>query len=34
MGKELCRKIGESGQNNLIAKLFPPAEPFGVTIRG
>ena len=33
MGTELCRKIGESGQNNLIAKLFPPAEPFGVTIR-
>lgn len=32
MNKELCRKVGEVGQDNLIAKLFPPAEPFGVKI--
>lgn len=32
MSKELCRKVGEVGQDNLIAKLFPPAEPFGVRI--
>ena len=32
MNKELCRKVGETGQDNLIAKLFPPAEPFGVKI--
>ena len=28
----LCKKVGEIGQDNLIAKLFPPAETFGVTI--
>ena len=32
MAKNLCRKVGEIGQDNLIAKLFPPAETFGVTI--
>ena len=32
MNKELCRKVGETGQDNLIAKLVPPAEPFGVKI--
>ena len=32
MNKELCRKVGETGQDNLIAKLFPPAETFGVKI--
>ena len=32
MNKNLCNKVGEIGQDNLIAKLFPPAEPFGVTI--
>ena len=32
MNKELCRKVGETSQDNLIAKLFPPAEPFGVKI--
>lgn len=32
MSKELCRKVGEVGQDNLIAKLFPPAETFGVKI--
>lgn len=30
--KNLCNKVGEIGQDNLIAKLFPPAETFGVTI--
>lgn len=32
MGKNLVNKVGEIGQDNLIAKLFPPAETFGVTI--
>ena len=32
MAESLCRKIGETGIDNLIAKLFPPAETFGVTI--
>jgi hypothetical protein len=30
---ELCNKVGSIGQNNLIAKLFPPAEVTGVIIR-
>lgn len=34
MNKELCRKVGEVGQDNLIAKLFPPAEPFGIKVAG
>ena len=32
MSKNLVNKVGEIGQDNLIAKLFPPAETFGVTI--
>ena len=32
MSKTLCNKVGEIGQDNLIAKLFPPAETFGVKI--
>lgn len=32
MAKNLCNKVGEIGQDNLVAKLFPPAETFGVTI--
>lgn len=32
MSKNLVKKVGEIGQDNLIAKLFPPAETFGVTI--
>ena len=32
MSKNLCNKVGEIGQDNLIAKLFPPAETFGVKI--
>lgn len=32
MNKNLCNKVGEVGQDNLTAKLFPPAETFGVTI--
>ena len=34
MNKNLCNKVGETGQDNLIAKLFPPAETFGVTVAG
>lgn len=33
MSKELMNKVGSIGQDNLIAKLFPPAETFGVTIK-
>lgn len=33
MNKQLVNKVGEIGQDNLIAKLFPPAETFGVTIK-
>lgn len=32
MRESLMRKVGSIGQDNLIAKLFPPAETFGVTI--
>lgn len=32
MAKNLCNKVGEIGQDNLIAKLFPPATTFGVTV--
>lgn len=32
MSEALVRKIGSVGQDNLIAKLFPPAEPFGVKV--
>lgn len=32
MNKELVSKVGSTGQDNLIAKLFPPATTFGVTI--
>lgn len=32
MTDKLLNKVGEIGQDNLIAKLFPPAEPFGVII--
>lgn len=32
MNKELVSKVGSAGQDNLIAKLFPPASTFGVTI--
>ncbi|MBR5022846.1 MAG: head decoration protein [Oscillospiraceae bacterium] len=32
MNKELVSKVGSIGQDNLIAKLFPPATTFGVTI--
>ncbi len=32
MAESLARKIGETGQDNLIAKLYPPVETFGVTI--
>lgn len=28
----LVNKVGEVGQDNLVAKLFPPAETFGVKI--
>ncbi len=34
MNKELCRKVGEVGQDNLIAKLFPPTETFGIKVAG
>ena len=34
MNKELCRKVGEVDQDNLIAKLFPPAETFGIKVAG
>lgn len=30
--KELVSKVGSCGQDNLIAKLFPPTTTFGVTI--
>ncbi len=33
MSKNLCTKVGECAMDNLIAKLFPPTETFGVTIR-
>ncbi len=32
MSESLVRKLGSVGQDNLIAKLFPPTEPFGVKI--
>lgn len=32
MKESLMRKVGSIGQDNLIAKLFPPTETFGVTI--
>lgn len=32
MRESLMRKVGSIGQDNLIAKLFPPTETFGVTI--
>lgn len=32
MAKNLVNKVGECTQDNLIAKLFPPAETFGVKI--
>lgn len=32
MNKDLLNKVGSVGQDNLFAKLFPPAEPFGVKI--
>ena len=32
MNNELVRKVGSTGQDNLIAKLFPPAETFGVKV--
>lgn len=32
MNKHLSHKVGEIGQDNLTAKLFPPAETFGVKI--
>ena len=31
--RELMNKAGETGQDNLIAGVFPPAEFTGVTIR-
>lgn len=34
MNKNLFGKVGEIGQDNLIAKLFPPAETFGITVAG
>lgn len=34
MSKSLCNKVGEIGQDNLIAKLFPPAETYGITVTG
>ena len=33
MNNALLRKLGSIGQDNLFAKLFPPAETFGVTIK-
>lgn len=30
--KNLVSKVGSIGQDNLIAKLFPPAQEFGVVI--
>ena len=32
MNSNLVNKVGEIGQDNLIAKLYPPAETFGVKI--
>ena len=32
MSESLVRKAGSIGQDNLIAKLFPPAETFGVKV--
>ena len=32
MNNDLLRKVGSIGQDNLFAKLFPPAETFGVTL--
>ena len=32
MSKTLSHKIGEIGQDNLIAKLYPPTETFAVKI--
>lgn len=32
MNKTLLHKAGQCGQDNLTAKLFPPAETFGVKI--
>lgn len=32
MSGSLVKKAGSIGQDNLIAKLFPPAEPFGVKV--
>ncbi len=32
MAENLVNKVGSIGQDNLIAKLFPPATTFGVTI--
>lgn len=34
MNKSLCNKVGEIGKDNLTAKLFPPAETFGITVAG
>lgn len=33
MNKELCRKVDEYTPDNLIAKLYPPAETTGITLR-
>lgn len=32
MSESLVRKVGSIGQDNLIAKLYPPAKTFGVKI--
>lgn len=32
MSGSLVKKVGSVGQDNLIAKPFPPAEPFGVKV--
>jgi len=32
MSKNLCNKVGEVGQDNLIFAVLPPAHEFGVTI--
>lgn len=32
MNKDLSRKVGSIGQDNLIAKLVPAAETFGIVI--
>ena len=34
MNTNLVSKVGEIGQDNLIAKLFPPAETFGIKVAG